>query len=116
MINLKAIRKSRGMTQKTLSQITGASEASLSLYENGKQQPDLDMLTKIADALCVSVDELLNHNQEKLMQDESFDFREQIRNNPDYRILFYAAKKAKPEHIRAAAAVLKSLGGDGDAD
>ncbi len=112
MLNLKAIRKSRGMTQKTLSRITGASEASLSLYENGKQQPDLGMLTKIADALCVSVDELLNHNQQLIEQDESFAFREQMRNNPDYRILFSAAGKAKPEHLRAAAAVLKSLEGE----
>ena len=114
MIQLKRIRKSRHMTQKELSKMTGASDASLSLYENGKQQPDLEMLVRIADALCVSVDELLNHNQDAREQDESFAFRERMRNNPSYRMLFSAAKTARPEHLRAAVAVLKSLEEEND--
>lgn len=115
MLNMKKIRKSRHMTQSELSRLTGASAPSLSLYENGKQQPDIDMLKKIADALCVSVDELLDHNQDHIVQDETYAFREQMRNNPSYRMLFSAAEKARPEHLRAAVAVLKSLEED-DAD
>lgn len=109
MLNMKKIRKSRHMTQSELSRLTGASAPSLSLYENGKQQPDLEMLKKIADALCVSTDELLDHNQDYVEQDETYAFREQMRNNPSYRMLFSAAEKARPEHLRAAVAVLKSL-------
>ena len=116
MFQLKRIRKSRHMTQKELSQITGASDSSLSLYENGKQQPDLEMLVKIADALCVSVDELLNHNQDAVKQDEAWDFREQMRNNPSYRMLFSAARTARPEHLRAAVAMLKSLEAENEED
>lgn len=109
MLNLRKIRKSRHMTQKELGSIVGASDASLSMYETGKQQPDLEMLKKIADALCVSTDELLDHNQDYVEQDETYAFREQMRNNPSYRMLFSAAEKARPEHLRAAVAVLKSL-------
>lgn len=116
MMNLKKLRKSRHMTQRELSKIVGASDASLSMYENGKQQPDLEMLVKIADALCVSVDELLNHNQDAVKQDEAWDFREQMRNNPTYRMLFSAAKTARPEHLRAAVAMLKSLEGENEED
>ena len=116
MMNLKKLRKSRHMTQRELSKIVGASDASLSMYENGKQQPDLEMLVKIADALCVSVDELLNHNQDAVKQDEAWDFREQMRNNPTYRMLFSAAKTARPEHLRAAVAMLKSLEAENEED
>lgn len=111
MLKIREFRKARGLTMKQLGEMVGALESSISFYERGLQQPDLDMLGKIADALNVSIDQLLDHNQDKSMEDESWAFREQMRNNPDYRILFSAAEKAKPEHLRAAAAVLKSLEG-----
>lgn len=116
MLKIREIRKAKGLTMKQLGDMVGALESSISFYERGVQQPDLDMLRKIADALCVSTDELLDHNQDRVEEDESMIFRQQIRNNPDYRILFSAAKKAKPEHLRAAVAVLKSLEGEEDAD
>ena len=109
MLKIREYRKAKGLTMKQLGEMVGALESSISFYERGLQQPDLDMLGKIADALNVSIDQLLDHNQDKSMEDESWAFREQMRNNPDYRILFSAAEKAKPEHLRAAAAVLKSL-------
>ena len=108
MLKIREYRKAKGLTMKQLGEMVGALESSISFYERGLQQPDLDMLGKIADALNVSIDQLLDHNQDKSMEDESWAFREQMRNNPDYRILFSAAEKAKPEHLRAAAAVLKS--------
>ena len=114
-MNLRAIRKMRGYTQKELAQIVGVSDVSMSNYERGTQMPDLTILTKIADTLCVSTDELLGHNMD-IEKDEAWAFREQMRNNPSYRILFSAADKAKPEHLRAAAAVLQSLKGDQDDD
>jgi len=114
--NLRSIRLSRGMTQKELASVVGCSDVSMSNYERGTQSPDIQTLQRIADALNVSTDELLDHNQNHLEADDSWAFREQMRNNPSYRLLFKAADKAKPEHLRAAAAMLKSLEGDNDAD
>lgn len=59
MKNMRAIRKSHGLTMRQLGETIGASESSISLYETGKQSPDITMLCRIADALHVSTDELL---------------------------------------------------------
>ena len=116
MLKLKEIRLARGYTQKEIADAVGVSPVSLSNYERGSQLPDLEVLKKIADFLCVSTDALLGFNMNKPDDDDSWAFREQMRNNPSYRLLFKAADKAKPEHLRAAAAMLKSLEGDNDAD
>lgn len=59
MLKIREIRKAKGLTMKQLGDMVGALESSISFYERGLQQPDLDMLRKIADALSVSTDELL---------------------------------------------------------
>ena len=109
-MKIKEFRKAAGLTQKDLGEIVGASPVSIHFYENGTQSPDVPMLKKLADALCTSVDALVDHNQPS--DNEEWEFRESMRNNPNFRLLFSAAKTAKPEHLRAAAAVLQSLKGD----
>lgn len=59
MLKLKELRKSKNITMKKLGEKIGVAESTISLYENGKRQPDYDTLTKIADFFGVSVDELL---------------------------------------------------------
>ena len=113
-MKLKEFRKMYRYTQYELGKKVGASAVSISLYENGKQMPDLIMLQKLADAFGISTDELLGHNQpEKSIENETMQLRERLRTDPSFRILFSAAQNAKPDHIRAAAAVLNTLkGGD----
>jgi len=55
---LKALMKSRGVKQKTLSDGTGISQSAISNYANGRI-PDRDELQKLADFFGVSVDFLL---------------------------------------------------------
>lgn len=102
------------MTQEELGNKVGASAVSIHFYENGKQSPDVEMLKKLADALNTSVDALVDHNQQT--DNEEWEFRENMRNNPNYRLLFSAAKTAKPEHLRAAVAVLQSFKEESNAD
>lgn len=111
MLKIREIRKARGLTMKQLGDMVGALESSISFYERGLQQPDLDMLKRIADALSVSTDELLDHNQSKVSDRDSWVFHEKMRNDSDYRTLVETAEKARPEHLRAATAVLRSLKG-----
>ena len=61
--NLNRILKQRGITHYRLSQITNIGHDSMSLYRNGKRQPQLANLKKIADALNVSIDELLKEGK-----------------------------------------------------
>lgn len=59
MERIKELRKEKSITMKRLGEIIGVSEGAVSQYENGKRQPDYDILKKIADYFNVSTDYLL---------------------------------------------------------
>ncbi|MDN4593541.1 helix-turn-helix domain-containing protein [Polycladomyces subterraneus] len=56
---LKQLRRQKNLTQEQLGQQVGVTKVSISLYESGRRNPDLETITKIADVLEVSVDYLL---------------------------------------------------------
>lgn len=57
--NLKRIRTQKGMTQGDIVRALGVSRSFVSNIENGKTNPTLSTIKRIADALGVSVDKLL---------------------------------------------------------
>lgn len=57
--NLKQIRTQKGMTQGDIVRALGVSRSFVSNIENGKTNPTLSTIKRIADALGVSVDRLL---------------------------------------------------------
>ena len=59
MLRLKELRKAKNMTMKKLGEKIGVAESTISLYENGRRQPDHDTLLKLADFFGCSVDVLL---------------------------------------------------------
>lgn len=60
--NIKNTRLSKGMSAKTLSELTGLTQAYLSMLESNKRKnPSTDALQSIADALGVSVNDLLDN-------------------------------------------------------
>ena len=56
---LKQFRKEKALTLDQISQMTGVAKATLSRIENGKVGGNFTTLKKIADALHVSLDELM---------------------------------------------------------
>lgn len=58
-LQFRTIRERRGLTQVALGQRAGMAPASISHFETGQRVPSLESLVKLADALGVSVDELL---------------------------------------------------------
>ena len=62
MQRLREARKSKNMTMKQLGMRVGLSESTISLYENGKHEPDHATLIKLAHILGVSIDYLLGQN------------------------------------------------------
>jgi transcriptional regulator with XRE-family HTH domain len=110
MKSLKELRKRNNLSQEQLGKLTGLSKSTISLYENGLHEPDLATLKRFADIFDVSLDVLLDRpNTEEREEDDMSALREQYRRDPNTRLLFQAARKATPDHIRAAAAMLKSL-------
>jgi len=58
-INLKRIRTKKGISQGDIGRELGVSRGFVSTIENGKTNPTLSTITKLAKALGVSSDELL---------------------------------------------------------
>ena len=54
------LREAAGISQYRLAKITGIPQSSLSRYEMGQNQPSVDMLSKICDALGVTLAEFFS--------------------------------------------------------
>ena len=57
--NIKRLRRERGMKQIDLAKKTRIQRETISKYENGVHEPTVSILNKLADALNVSVDQLI---------------------------------------------------------
>lgn len=57
---IRSARKSAGLTQVQLAEKSGVASISIHQYESGKRQPRIEQLQAIADALNISLDDLLN--------------------------------------------------------
>ena len=62
---MAALRQERGMSQTELAARLNMSRAMVTYYERKAKNPTVDIIQKIANALGVSVDELLNSNGSK---------------------------------------------------
>lgn len=99
---IKAARQKIGITQKQLAERLGTSPQNLAQYENGKRQPKIETLEKIASALGVSEFDLLDPGQTITEIDQETGKINSISNMSDayYEILTaYYAEKIKQNDI-----------------
>ena len=54
MVDLKAVRKEKGLTGETVCRKAGVSPSGLSMIESGKRRPSVDLAKRIADVLGFS--------------------------------------------------------------
>lgn len=66
--NIKRIRKKKGWSQKILGEMIGSHLSHINRIETGKQNPSLEVLIKLADALDVSIDALVRGNEEDIKE------------------------------------------------
>ncbi|MCI5869728.1 MAG: helix-turn-helix domain-containing protein [Dorea sp.] len=59
---LKSLRTSKAISQPELATRLGISKSAISMYEQGRREPDFDILRKIADFFQVDIDYLLGHS------------------------------------------------------
>ena len=64
---IQELRKEKGLTQMSLAEKLGVTDRAVSKWERGKSFPDVSMLRPLAEALGISVSELLD---EKLQERE----------------------------------------------
>ena len=63
---IRFLRKKKGLNQGELAEAIGINPSHLSRLENGKYQPSVDALQRIAQALEVSVDYLLSEDTDEI--------------------------------------------------
>ncbi len=68
-LKIRDIRKEKGISQLELANKIGVSQAYITYLENGQRNIDLKMLEKIAKALDVSIEELMNIKNIELNED-----------------------------------------------
>lgn len=59
---LRGLRKQHGLTQEQLANALSCAKSTISQYENSINEPDLEMLTRIADFFGVTLDFLLGRD------------------------------------------------------
>lgn len=77
LVNLKTLRKQKGVSQQKLAEAIGVSQQSINRYENHNIEPDISTLIKIADYFNISMDALvgrceaegLNLQEQELVND-----------------------------------------------
>lgn len=62
-LKLKELRLEKGLSQRKLGEIFGVCNQTVSFWESGSREPDMDTLSGIADYFSVSVDFLLGREE-----------------------------------------------------
>ena len=106
---IRQLRRDAKLTQDELAELCGANRVTIANYELGKYQPSIEALERLAEALGTTPDVITGRAEKAEKIDDAWIIRERLRRDPDYQMLFRAAEKASPEHLRAATAVLKSF-------
>ncbi|GGD05118.1 helix-turn-helix domain-containing protein [Pontibacillus salipaludis] len=77
---LKLLRKEHKLSQKDVSQILGISESGYGYYEQGRNEPSIDMINKLADRYNVTADYLLGRSDspDKKEKEDAFDPMDEI--------------------------------------
>lgn len=93
---LRQLRKSARLTQDELALKLGYSKSTISMYENGNREPDLETLENIADFFNVDINMLTGNKPAKaITQDEA--------------VFLNTYRRAKGSDSAAVKAVLKAL-------
>lgn len=74
-MNLRKIRRARGLTAKELGEKVGKTESAICMYETGKREPSYETLLMIAEVLDCSVGDIIG---EKALEDLGFTALERV--------------------------------------
>ena len=102
MLRLKELREQKGITQAELSKDLKISPSTIGMYEQERREPGNDTLKLIADYFNVSIDYLLgNDSVSGYYRDaEVAAIANEMKDNPDMRILFDASKDLSKEDLK----------------
>lgn len=110
MNRLRRLRQEKNISQSALANYLGVTQQTVSAYESGDREPDLETLNKMADFFDVSVDYLLGrtdirNSADKIAQalkddPELLEFWEDLSSRENLKIMFKQAKDLPDSDIR----------------
>ena len=69
--NIKRLRTAKGITQEAFAKTVNVSRQAISSWETGRTQPDIEMIGTLADALGVSIEELIYGEKRNVKTDDT---------------------------------------------
>jgi transcriptional regulator with XRE-family HTH domain len=72
---LRALRKSKGLTQKEVGTLVGVTDAAVGMWEQAKRLPDPETMAHLAEIFGVSVDYLIGHSSEYIIREEENEYQ-----------------------------------------
>lgn len=109
---LKYLRNRKGLSQSELAKRLGMSKSTISMYEIGRRQPDLNTMEVIANFFNVDMNYLYGKSNEPegyYYDEETARLAQEIYDNKDLGILMSASRKMSPEELKKLAALVQAL-------
>ena len=107
---IKHRRKELGYSAEKLAEMVGVSPATIYRYEKNEiANMGADKLRPIAKALGTTPGALMGWETDDSDEEEAFELREQLRRDPNRRMLLSLAKHGSAQDVRQAAALIDAL-------
>ena len=97
--NLKRIMIDCDKTQADLSRDLNIPKTTLSGWMNGTRCPKMKSIDMLCNYFCVTRAELTEEHAGYYIDREAREFAEFLHKNPEYRVLFDASRKVRPEDV-----------------
>ena len=107
--SLRKLRKSRRITQAQLASELGLSKSTISMYECGKREPEIEVLKKLAAFFGVDMNELTGQSSEVCRDPEIADLLDALRSRAEMRTLFLITKDAPKEDVEKVVRIIEAL-------
>lgn len=116
MLRLKELRVTKGVSQGDVAKYLGITQQAYANYERGARKPDPETITKLADYFEVTADYLLGRSDLLGEDQEVNELLQELKDRPEYRILFSTARRASADDIKKAAIFLKTIANETEED
>ena len=111
-LRIRTMRKSRQMTQEDLARAIGQSTSSITMYETGRREPDLETMEALADVFNVPLISLVSDEDDLSRLNRVFTETADIGDIPksdDIRLLIRGLNKLTPHQIEQAKNVFRAM-------